>query len=128
MESVDYKEEVRKSDSKFNKEIHTEIVRAGKRTYFFDVKSTRNDEYYLTITESKKRFGENGKFHFEKHKLFLYKEDFEKFADSLQDAVNYIRKNQPQQDSAPKVEEIEEKVEVVAEPDKDFSDIEFEDI
>ena len=128
MESVDFKEEESKLESKFNKEIHTEIVRAGKRTYFFDVKSTRNDEYYLTITESKKRFGENGKFHFEKHKLFLYKEDFEKFADSLQDAVNYIRKNQPQQDNAPKVEKVEEKVEVVAEPAKDFSDIEFEDI
>ncbi|NOR74007.1 MAG: DUF3276 family protein [Draconibacterium sp.] len=128
MESVDFKGEVKKSESKFNEEIHTEIVRAGKRTYFFDVKSTRNDEYYLTITESKKRFNENGKFHFEKHKLFLYKEDFDKFADSLQDAVNYIRKNQPQQDNVPKVEKIEEKVEVVAEPAKDFSDIEFEDI
>ncbi len=128
MESVDFKEEVKKSESKFNKEIHTEIVRAGKRTYFFDVKSTRNDEYYLTITESKKRFDENGKFHFEKHKLFLYKEDFDKFADSLQDAVNYIRKNQPQRENIPKVEKIEEKIEVVAEPAKDFSDIEFEDI
>ena len=127
MESVDNKEEAKKSDSKFNQEIHTEIVRAGKRTYFFDVKSTRNDEYYLTITESKKRFGDNGKFHFEKHKLFLYKEDFDKFADSLQEVVNFIRKNKPEQDIVPEVEKAEE-VKVVAETVGNFSDIESEGI
>lgn len=127
MESGDNKEEARKSDSNFNKEIHTEIVRAGKRTYFFDVKTTRNDEYYLTITESKKRFGDNGKFHFEKHKLFLYKEDFDKFADSLQEVVNFIREKQPQQEATPKVEKTEE-VEVVAESAEKISDIKFEDI
>ena len=127
MESGDNKEEARKSDSNFNKEIHTEIVRAGKRTYFFDVKTTRNDEYYLTITESKKRFGDNGKFHFEKHKLFLYKEDFDKFADSLQEVVNFIREKQPQQEAAPKVEK-PEKVEVVVEHSEKVSDIKFEDI
>ena len=128
MESVDNKEEAKKIDSKFNNEIHSEIVRAGKRTYFFDVKSTRNDEYYLTITESKKRFGDNGKFHFEKHKLFLYKEDFDKFADSLQDVVSFIREKQPEQITVQEGEKTEEKTEVVAEPIKDFSDVEFEDI
>ncbi len=127
MESVDNKEEAKKIDSKFNNEIHSEIVRAGKRTYFFDVKSTRNDEYYLTITESKKSFGDNGKFHFEKHKLFLYKEDFDKFAEGLQEVVNFIREKQPEQEATPKVEK-PEKTEVVAEPIKDFSDVEFEDI
>jgi hypothetical protein len=71
-------------------EIFTKIVRAGKRTYFFDVKSTRKDDYYLTITESKKRLGKEGKVFYEKHKIFLYKEDFEKFADGLRDAVAYI--------------------------------------
>lgn len=66
-------------------------VRAGKRTYFFDVKVTRNDEYYLTITESKKRFSnEQGKFTYEKHKLFLYKEDFEKFNNAFADAIKFI--------------------------------------
>ena len=128
MESVDNKEEAKKIDSKFNNEIHSEIVRAGKRTYFFDVKSTRNDEYYLTITESKKRFGDNGKFHFEKHKLFLYKEDFDKFADGLQEVVNFIREKQPEQNTTQEVEKTEENTEVVAEPIKDFSDVEFEDI
>ena len=66
-------------------------VRAGKRTYFFDVKQTRNDEKYLTITESKRRFSnDQGRFFYEKHKLFLYKEDFEKFVKSLNDSLHFI--------------------------------------
>lgn len=73
-----------------NEEIFTKIVRAGKRTYFFDVKATRKDDYYLTITESKKRLGKEGKVFYEKHKIFLYKEDFEKFTGGLKDAVTYI--------------------------------------
>lgn len=76
-------------------EIFSKSVRAGKRTYFFDVKSTKGNDYYLTITESKKRFGDDGKFFYEKHKLFLYKEDFEKFMEGLNEAMNFIRKEQP---------------------------------
>lgn len=71
-------------------EIFTKVIRAGKRTYFFDVKATRQDDYYLTITESKKRLGKEGKIFYEKHKIFLYKEDFEKFTDGLKEAVSYI--------------------------------------
>jgi len=72
-------------------EIYSKAVRAGKRTYFFDVKATKSDEYYLTITESKKRFNaEDGKFSYEKHKLFLYKEDFEKFSEGLNDVIEFI--------------------------------------
>ncbi len=75
-------------------EIFSETVRAGKRTYFFDVKSTRAGEYYLTITESKRRFNnDSGKFFYEKHKLFLYKEDFEKFADGLNTTIEFIQAN-----------------------------------
>ncbi|MCB0820202.1 MAG: PUR family DNA/RNA-binding protein [Bacteroidetes bacterium] len=74
-------------------EIYSKPVRAGKRTYFFDVKSTRGDDLYLTITESKKRFRDDGTFFYEKHKIFLYKEDFEKFAEGLNDAVAYISEN-----------------------------------
>ena len=59
------------------------------------MKSTRGNDYYLTITESKKRFGQDGKFFYEKHKIFLYKEDFEKFLDGLNEAVNNIRENAP---------------------------------
>lgn len=72
-------------------EIYSKAVRAGKRTYFFDVKATRNNDYYLTITESKKRLDNDGIQNFEKHKIFLYKEDFEKFAEGLEEVVNYIK-------------------------------------
>lgn len=71
-------------------EIYSKPVRAGKRTYFFDVKSTKGDDLYLTITESKKRFRDDGTFFYEKHKIFLYKEDFEKFAEGLNETVNFI--------------------------------------
>jgi len=71
-------------------EIYSEKVKAGKRTYFFDVKSTRSNDYYLTITESKKRFKEDG-FTYEKHKIFLYKEDFNKFLDALTNTVNHVK-------------------------------------
>lgn len=73
-------------------EIFSRAVRAGKRTYFFDVKATVGEEYYITITESKRRFNnEQGKFFYEKHKLFLYKEDFDKFANGLSDVIEFIR-------------------------------------
>ena len=85
-------EELEKND---RGDLFSKPVRAGKRTYFFDVKSTRGNDYYLTITESKKRFGEDGKFFYEKHKIFLYKEDFEKFIDGLTEAINHIRENAP---------------------------------
>ena len=72
-------------------DIFSKVVRAGKRTYFFDVKTTRNGEYYLTITESKRRFlNDQGKFIYEKHKIFLYREDFEKFVTGLDGAIRYI--------------------------------------
>ena len=74
----------------YRNEIYSKSVRAGKRTYFFDVKSTRGGDHYLTITESKKKFDQEGNFHFEKHKIFLYKEDFEKFSDGLDDVLNKI--------------------------------------
>ncbi|MEM9051521.1 MAG: DUF3276 family protein [Bacteroidota bacterium] len=71
-------------------DIFSKAVRAGKRTYFFDVKSTRGNDLYLTITESKKQF-KNGEPSYEKHKLFLYKEDFEKFQDGLSEAIEKIK-------------------------------------
>lgn len=71
-------------------EIYSTKVKAGKRTYFFDVKSTRSNDYYLTITESKKRFKEDG-FSYEKHKIFLYKEDFNKFLEALTNTVNHVK-------------------------------------
>jgi len=80
-------------------DIFSKAVRAGKRTYFFDVKETKSGEYYITLTESKKRLnGENGKFFYEKHKVFLYKEDFEKFTEGLNEVVDYIREHQEVQE------------------------------
>ena len=78
-------------DNREREEVYSKKVRAGKRTYFFDVKATRSNDYYVTITESKKRL-EDGVFI--KHKIFLYKEDFEKFAEGLKDTVEYIKANQ----------------------------------
>ena len=72
-------------------EIYSKAVRAGKRTYFFDVKATRNSDYYLTITESKKKFDKDGNPSYEKHKVFLYKEDFEKFAEGLEEAIGVVK-------------------------------------
>lgn len=124
MESVDNKEEMRGSDSKFNQEIHSKVVRAGKRTYFFDVKSTRNEEFYLTITESKKRFEDNGSFHYEKHKIFLYREDFEKFTECLQEIVDFINNNQSE------IITEDKKTDSVtgSEPVSNYSNVDFEDI
>ncbi|MCS6833716.1 MAG: PUR family DNA/RNA-binding protein [Flammeovirgaceae bacterium] len=78
-------------------EIFSKKVRAGKRTYFFDVKATRGNDFYLTITESKKRFRDDG-FVFEKHKIFLYKEDFAKFMESLNECLEYIKEQMPDYD------------------------------
>ena len=124
MESADNKDSVDYSGSKFNQEIHSKVVRAGKRTYFFDVKTTRSDEYYLTITESKKRFSDGGKYHYEKHKVFLYKEDFDKFAECLQDIIEYIRENQPAQNENAEDQNVEDESETVA----NYTDVDFEDI
>ncbi len=75
-----------------SEDVYSKPVRAGKRTYFFDVKSTKgNNDFYLTITESKRRNNPDGSFTFDKHKIFLYKEDFEKFKEGLDDVIEYIR-------------------------------------
>ncbi|MBI5540937.1 MAG: PUR family DNA/RNA-binding protein [Bacteroidia bacterium] len=124
MEGYERNEENLQND---REEIYSKAVRAGKRTYFFDVKSTRKDDYYLTITESKKRIAPDGKMYYEKHKLFLYKEDFEKFADGLDDVINFIKNNNFTQDeqvndeqsSTPPNSEVQ---------NSDFSNISYDDL
>ncbi len=69
-------------------EVYSEKIRAGKRTYFFDVRSTRSNDYYITITESKRRFNGRG---YDKHKIFLYKEDFNKFLASLNQTIDHVK-------------------------------------
>jgi hypothetical protein len=125
-------------ENKGREEIFSQAVRAGKRTYFFDVKATRAGDYYLTITESKRRFNNNqGKYYYEKHKVFLYKEDFEKFKKGLENSVTFIQTGErpveeeettttpPEANATDKVEtkQVEENTEK-----KDFTDVSFEDL
>jgi hypothetical protein len=92
-EGIEKNEEVARTEKE---EIFSKAVRAGKRTYFFDVKATRRNDYYLTLTESKKRFNRDGRFYFEKHKIFLYKEDFDKFWEGLSEAIDFIKNAKPE--------------------------------
>lgn len=71
-------------------EMYSKVVRAGKRTYFFDIKATKGNDLYITLTESKKTFGDEGDGNYQKHKIFLYKEDFEKFREGLDDVLAKI--------------------------------------
>ena len=101
-------------------EIFSRAIRAGKRTYFFDVKSTRRNDYYLTITESKKRFNRDGKFFYEKHKIFLYKEDFDKFLEGLNESVDFIKNSHSE--STPSEGTAEEN------QTDNYTDVDFEDL
>lgn len=113
-------------------EIYSRVIRAGKRTYFFDVKATRAGEQYLTITESKRRFNnEQGKFYYEKHKLFLYKEDFEKYSRGLSEVIEFIETGKKAPEPEPEVEKDKEKdkekeKEVIK--TESVTNIEFEDL
>ncbi len=122
MEGFDKKDEIEKNE---REEIFSKAVRAGKRTYFFDVKATRKEDYYLTITESKKRFDQDGRYHFEKHKVFLYKEDFDKFIDGLQETIDYIKKNQNYEFSKPS-EHLSDDDQSIG--SKEYTSVEFEDL
>lgn len=79
-----------KNDTRGNDEIFSKVLRAGRRTYFFDVRATRAEDYYLTITESKKFTNDDGSFHYKKHKIYLYKEDFHGFNELLKEMTDYI--------------------------------------
>jgi hypothetical protein len=111
-------------------DVYSKAVRAGKRTYFFDVKSTRGRDLFLTITESKKHTHEDGSASYQKHKIFLYKEDFDKFIDGLKDAFNEIERLKASgdymQDAPPRTDQ-------GSEPNNDqqprsTTDIDFEDL
>jgi hypothetical protein len=113
------KMENKKEQENYRNEIYSKSVRAGKRTYFFDVKSTRSGDHYLTITESKKKFDQDGNFHFEKHKIFLYKEDFEKFKDGLDEVVEKVISLNEDDSSSNDGESLQS---------KSFNNVEFEDL
>jgi hypothetical protein len=123
------------SDSNFDEheEIYSQILRAGRRTYFFDVRETMAGDYYLTITESKKFSSEDGSFHFKKHKIFLYKEDFKEFKDQLDAATNFIISNKgdvviSERHQDDYVKPVKENAEETKEEGESFTDVKFEDI
>jgi hypothetical protein len=125
------------SESKYQEqeEIFSQIMRAGRRTYFFDVRETKAGDYYLTITESKKFTNEDGSFHFKKHKIFLYKEDFSEFHERLSEATDFILKEKGEEVISDRHQKDFVKpsdVEVTDEdgkPDTEsFTDVNFEDI
>jgi hypothetical protein len=134
MEEVNVKADELVTEVAGREEILSKAVRAGKRTYFFDVKATRRNDYYLTITESKKKFNRDGKFFYEKHKLFLYKEDFDKFSESLKEIIEFIRDANPQLLDPEEVEvnghedDAPLSAEDSPESERDFTKVEFEDL
>jgi len=128
-EEAGIKEVINGQEEKIIKEeIFTRVVRAGKRTYFFDVKATRMDDYYLTITESKKRLGKEGKVFYEKHKIFLYKEDFEKFTEGLKNAVSFIDNGKDESTVPGTTSFTEPRAEERTLTQEEFTNVEFEDL
>ena len=119
-----------------NEEIFSKVLRAGRRTYFFDVRATKAEDYYLTITESKKFTNDDGSFHYKKHKIYIYKEDFSEFKEILAEMTDYIinekgdeviserhqKDFKKEYDETPRVAEDELKT------PKSFTDISFDDI
>ena len=124
-------------------EIFSKVLRAGRRTYFFDVRATKAGDYYLTITESKKFTNDDGSFHYKKHKIYLYKEDFSGFNEILSEMTNYILEEKgeeviserhqkdyqtPYEESTTEIEPVVAGVESIEKLTESFTDISFDDI
>ena len=125
-------------------EIFSKVLRAGRRTYFFDVRSTKAGDYYLTLTESKKFTNEDGSFHYKKHKIYLYKEDFTEFSNILNEMTDYVfsekgeeviserhQKDFKKEDNTESTEETNdenEKEDDGNESSNEFTDVSFDDI
>tara|TARA_B000000475_G_scaffold202890_1_gene165256 strand:+ start:384 stop:770 length:387 start_codon:yes stop_codon:yes gene_type:complete len=124
-------------------EIFSKVLRAGRRTYFFDVRSTKAGDYYLTLTESKKFTNEDGSFHYKKHKIYLYKEDFSEFSSILNEMTSYVISEKGEEvisERHQKDFKKEENTDATQETDDDkkeddgegssneFTDVEFDDI
>jgi len=122
------------TENKDIEEIFSKSVRSGRRTYFFDVRSTRAGDYYLTVTESKRDFNEDGTPFYKKHKLYLYKEDFTNFKDALNEVSDYIIKEKGEEiisNTERKTEKITEKKEepkMKEKPSTDFTEVNFDDL
>ena len=127
---------MRENDMLEKDEIFSKVLRAGRRTYFFDVRATKADDYYITITESKKFTEEDGSFHFKKHKIYLYKEDFAAFSEILEEMTAYVLNHKGeeviserhQKDFKREYQQETETVEEKPTTEKSFTDIDFDDI
>ncbi|MCB0464160.1 MAG: PUR family DNA/RNA-binding protein [Aequorivita sp.] len=119
-------------------EIFSKVMRAGRRTYFFDVRSTKAGDFYLTITESKKFTNDDGSYHYKKHKIYLYKEDFTEFKDTLEEMINYVIdekgeeviSERHQKDYKKETDDLPQAAEQEKEETdtSNFTDVEFDDI
>ncbi len=124
------------NNNNVNEDIFSKVLRAGRRTYFFDVRSTKAGDYYLTISESKKFTNEDGTFYFKKHKIYLYKEDFQNFSENLAEMIKYIIDEKGSEviseihdkDFKAKKAEEDKKSESSDESSGKFTDVSFEDI
>ncbi|TDP57420.1 uncharacterized protein DUF3276 [Flavobacterium dankookense] len=125
---------MRENDMLEKDEIFSKVLRAGRRTYFFDVRATKADDYYITITESKKFTEEDGSFHFKKHKIYLYKEDFAAFTEILEEMTSYVLNNKGEEVISErhqkdfKKEYQQENSTEKTPTEKSFTDIDFDDI
>ncbi|HUH52404.1 MAG TPA: PUR family DNA/RNA-binding protein [Flavobacterium sp.] len=108
-------------------EIFSRVQRAGRRTYFFDVRATKSDDYYITITESKKFTEEDGSFHFKKHKIYLYKEDFAEFKEMLEEMTEFVLKNKGEEVISDRHQKDYKREERPTAPSS-FTDVNFDDI
>ncbi len=112
-------------------EIYSKVLRAGRRTYFFDVRETKASDYYLTITESKKFSNDDGTFFYKKHKIYLYKEDFLEFQDILGEMISYVIKERGEEvisERHQKDFKSEDSKAVGKSASENFTDLNFEDI
>ncbi|WP_284651240.1 PUR family DNA/RNA-binding protein [Flavobacterium terrisoli] len=126
---------MRENDMLEKDEIFSKVLRAGRRTYFFDVRATKADDYYITITESKKFTEEDGSFHFKKHKIYLYKEDFAAFTEILEEMTSYVLNHKGEeviserhQKDFKREYQQETAEETKTTSEKSFTDIDFDDI
>ena len=125
---------MRENDLLEKDEIFSKVLRAGRRTYFFDVRSTKADDYYITITESKKFTEEDGSFHFKKHKIYLYKEDFAAFQDIMLEMTSFVLNNKGEEVISErhqkdfKKESFLENTDEIIKTEKNYTDISFDDI
>jgi len=126
---------MRENDMLEKDEIFSKVLRAGRRTYFFDVRATKADDYYITITESKKFTEEDGSFHFKKHKIYLYKEDFAAFTEILEEMTAYVLNHKGEeviserhQKDFKREYQQETAEESKTSSEKSFTDIDFDDI